>query len=169
MIADMLSNKNLNLIVTELFIRGRKLNISLVFITQSYFKVPRKARLVTTHCFIIKIQNKRELQQFAYNYSSDIDFRNFMNLYKKYLKPHSFLVIDATFLSHNHSGFRDNPLRRSWKLIMTIDDKIRHEKLQYDIKRQAAKISALQSVKTDKYEYLTGEGTLPSDQSKFLE
>ena len=52
---------------------------------------------------------------------------------------------------------------------MTIDDKIRHEKLQYDIKRQAAKISALQSVKTDKYEYLTGEGTLPSDQSKFLE
>ena len=50
---------------------------------------------------------------------------------------------------------------------MTIDDKIRHEKLQYDIQRQAAKISALQSVKTDKYEYLTGEGTLPSDQVSF--
>ena len=62
MIADMLSNKKLNSIVTELFIRGRKLNISLVFITQSYFKVPRDARLNTTHYFIMKIRNKIEHQ-----------------------------------------------------------------------------------------------------------
>ena len=59
MIADMISNKELNSIVTELFIRGRKLNISLVFITQSYFKVPRDVRLNTTHFFIMKIPNKR--------------------------------------------------------------------------------------------------------------
>ena len=62
MIADMLNNKKLNPIVTELFIIGRKLNISLVFITQSYFAVPRNIRLNSTHYFIIKIPNKRELQ-----------------------------------------------------------------------------------------------------------
>ena len=61
MIADMINNKKLNSIVTELFIRGRKLNISLVFIMQSYFKVPKDVRLNTTHFFIMKIPNKREL------------------------------------------------------------------------------------------------------------
>ena len=59
MIADMIQNKKLNSIVTELFIRGRKLNISLVFITQSYFKVPKDVRLNTTHFFISKVPNKR--------------------------------------------------------------------------------------------------------------
>ena len=62
MIADMIHNKKLNSIVTELFIRGRKLNIFLVFITQSYFKVPKDVRLNTTHFFIMKILNKRELR-----------------------------------------------------------------------------------------------------------
>ena len=68
MIADMINNKKLNSIVTELFIRGRKLNISLVFITQSYFKVPKDVRLNTTHFFIAKIPNKRELQQTVTNH-----------------------------------------------------------------------------------------------------
>ena len=75
MIADMINNKKLNSIVTELFIRGRKLNISLVFITQSYFKVPKDVRLNSTHFFIMKIPNKRELQQIPLNHSSDIDFK----------------------------------------------------------------------------------------------
>ena len=83
MIADMLSNKKLNPIATELFIRGRKLNISLVFITQSYFAVPKDIRLNLTHCFIVKIPNKQELQQIAFNHSSGIDFKDFINLYKK--------------------------------------------------------------------------------------
>ena len=74
MIADMINNKRLNPIVTELFIRGRKLGISIVFITQSYFKVPKDVRLNSTHFFIMKIPNKRELQQIALNHSSDIDF-----------------------------------------------------------------------------------------------
>ena len=69
MIADMINNKGLDSIVTELFIRGRKLNISLVFITQSYFKVPKDVRLNTTHFFIAKILNKSELQQIAINHS----------------------------------------------------------------------------------------------------
>ena len=72
MIADMIHNKKLNSIVTELFIRGRKLNISLVFITQSYFKVPKDVRLNTTHFFITNILSKTELQQVAINHSSDI-------------------------------------------------------------------------------------------------
>ena len=61
-IADMNNNKKLNSIVTELFIRGRKLNISLVCITQSYFKVPKDVRLNSIHFSIMKISNKRELQ-----------------------------------------------------------------------------------------------------------
>ena len=68
MIADMINNK-LNSIITELFIRGRKLNISLVFITQSYFKVPKDVRLNTTHFFIMKIPNKREFQHIVINHS----------------------------------------------------------------------------------------------------
>ena len=73
MIADMLSSNKLNLIVTELFIRGRKLNISLIFITQFYFTVPKNVKLNSTHYFIINISNKRELLQITFNHSSDID------------------------------------------------------------------------------------------------
>ena len=69
MIADMINSKELNPVVTELFIRGRKLNISIVFITQSYFKVPKDVRLNSTHFFIMKIPNKRELQQIISNHS----------------------------------------------------------------------------------------------------
>ena len=81
MIADMINNKKLNSIVTELFIRGRKLNISLVFITQSYFKIPKDVRLNTTHCFITKIPNKRELWEIAINHLS---FKDFDNIYRKW-------------------------------------------------------------------------------------
>ena len=70
MIADMIHNKKLNSIVTELFIRDRKLNISLVFITQSYFKVPKDVRLNTIHFLIAKIPNKRELQQVVSRYQN---------------------------------------------------------------------------------------------------
>ena len=76
MVADKLSNKNLNSIITEIFVRGRKLNIPLVFITLSYSKVPKK------------IPNKRRLQQTAFNHSSDIEFKDFMNLYENVLQSH---------------------------------------------------------------------------------
>ena len=93
MIADMINNNKLNPIVTELFIRGRKLNISIIFITQSYFKVPKDVRLNSTHFFIMKIPNKRELQQIALNHSSDIDFKDFMNIYNKSTKePYSIIL-----------------------------------------------------------------------------
>ena len=83
MIADMINNKKLNSIVTELFIIGRKLKISLVFITHSYFKVTKHVRLNSTHLFIMKIPNKRELQQIARNHSSDINSKDFIKTYKK--------------------------------------------------------------------------------------
>ena len=86
MIADMLNNKNLDPIVTELYIRGTKLNISLSFITQSYFAVPKTN--YSTNYFHIEISNKRKLQQIAFNYSSDIDFQDFMNLIKGELQDH---------------------------------------------------------------------------------
>ena len=109
MIADMINDKKLNSIVTELFIRGRKLNISLVFITQSYFKVPKDVRLNTSHFFITKIPNKRELQQIAINHSSDISTKDFANIYRKCTaEPYSFLVNDATLASDNPLRFRKN-------------------------------------------------------------
>ena len=111
MVTDMINNKKLDSIVTELFIRGRKLNISFVFITQSYFKVPKDVRLNSTHFFIMKIPNKRELQQIALNHSSDIDFKDFMKIYKKYTKePYSFLVDDTTLPLDDPLRFRKNLL-----------------------------------------------------------
>ena len=108
-IADMINNKKLNSVVTELFIRGRKLNISLVFITQSYFKVPKDVRLNSTHFFIMKIPNKRELQQIAINHSSDISTKDFINIYKKFAdKPYSFSVNDTTLASDDPLRFRKN-------------------------------------------------------------
>ena len=83
MIADVVNNKKLNPVVTGLFIRGRKLNISIVFITQSYFKVSKDVRLNSMHFFIMKISNKMELRQIALNHSSDIDFKDFMKICKK--------------------------------------------------------------------------------------
>ena len=109
MIADMINNKKLNSIVTELFIRGRKLTMYIVFITQSYFKVPKDVRLNTTHFFIMKIPNKRELQQIAINHSSDINTKDFANIYRKCTaEPYSFLVNDTTLSSDNPLRFRKN-------------------------------------------------------------
>ena len=83
MIADMINKEILNSASTELFIRGRKLNISIVFITQSYFKVPKDVRLNSTYFFMMKIPNKRELHQITLNHSSDIDLKDFTKIYKK--------------------------------------------------------------------------------------
>ena len=87
----MINNKKLNSILTELFIRGRKLNISLVFIAQSYFMVAKDVRLNSTNFFIIKIPNKRELQQIALNHSSDINTKDFIKIHKKKLQLNHIL------------------------------------------------------------------------------
>ena len=105
MIADMINNKKLNSIVTELFIRGRKLNISLVFITQSYFKVPKDVRLNITHFSITKIPNKRELQGIALNHCLDIDPKSIWTFTDNVQKNHILFLINDTTLPW------DNPLR----------------------------------------------------------
>ena len=89
------------------------LNISLVFVKQSYFAVPKDTRLNSAHYFIMEIPNKGELQEIVFNHLSDIDFQDFMNLYKKCTaKPYYFLVIDTTLASDNPSRFRINLLER---------------------------------------------------------
>ena len=80
MIADMINSKKLDSVVTELFNKDRKLNISLVFNTQSWFKVPKNVRLNTTYLFIAKTPNKRELQDIAINHLSDISTKDFINM-----------------------------------------------------------------------------------------
>ena len=119
----------------------------------------------------MKILNKRELQQIAFNQPPDNDFQDFMNLYKKSTaETLFFLVIDTTLASDNSLCLRKNLLETIKKLIMTTDDKIEDEKLKHDINREAAKISAkIPSWKIDKYEYLTGEEILLSDQSRIIE
>ena len=99
MIADIMKNKKIPVIIKELFIRCRKLIISLVFITQSYFSVPKDVRLNSKHYFIIKINKKRELQNIAINQSADIDYQDFMKTYKELRKElFNFLTIDTTLL-----------------------------------------------------------------------
>ena len=80
MITDIMTNKRFQAIIKELFIRCRKLNISLVFLTQSYFSVPKDVRLNSAHYLIMKINNKRELQNIAINHSADIDYGNCMKI-----------------------------------------------------------------------------------------
>ena len=107
MIADMIHNKKLDSIVTELFIRGRKLNISLVFVTQSYFKVPKDVRLKTTHFFIANTPDRREFKEIPINYSSDVSTKDFTNIYGKCtVEPYSFLISDTTLASDNPLRFR---------------------------------------------------------------
>ena len=109
MIADIMTNKKFQSIIKELFIRCRKLNISLVFITQSYFSVPKDIRLNSTHYFIMKINNKRELQNIVINHSADIDYKDFMKIYRECTKDRfNFLTIDTTLPLDNSLRFRKN-------------------------------------------------------------
>ena len=109
MIAEIMSNKKFQAIFKELLIRCRKLNISLVFITQSYSSVPKDVRLNSTHYLIMKVSNRKELQNIAINHSADIDYQNFMKIYRECTRePYSFLTIDTTLPSSNPLRFRKN-------------------------------------------------------------
>ena len=109
MIEDM-SNKKFQAIIKD-FVRCRKPNISLVFITQSYFSVPKYVSLNSTHYFIMKINNKRELENIAINHSADIDYKDFMKIYRECTKePYSFLTIDTILPTSNPLRFKKNLL-----------------------------------------------------------
>ena len=91
MIADIMTNKKFQSIIKELFIRCRKLNISLVFTTQSYCSVPKDVRLNSTHFLIMRINNTKELENIAINHSADIDYKDFIKIYRECTKePYIF-------------------------------------------------------------------------------
>ena len=156
-IAEIMSNKKLHVIIKELFIRCRKLNISLVFITQSYFSVPKDVRLNSTHYLIMKINNKRELQNIAINHSADIDYKDFVKIYRECTKKlYSFLTIDTTLPASDPLRFRKKYFLLI-KMTVTdqleiIDNKIKAKQAQYDLGRLATKISAYSSGDLRKYE-----------------
>ena len=107
MITEIMKNKKIQTIKKELFIRCRKLNISLIFITQSYFSVPKDVRLNSTHYLILKINNKRELQNIAINHSADIDYQDFIKVYRECTKkPYNFLTIDSILPASDPLRFR---------------------------------------------------------------
>ena len=108
MIADIMTNKKFQAIIKELFIRCRKY-ISFVFITQSYFSVPKEVRLNSMHYLIFKVNNRRELQNIAINHSADIDYRDFLKIYRNCRKePYPFLTLNTTLPSYNPVRFRKN-------------------------------------------------------------
>ena len=112
MINDMINNIKLNSVAAEFFIRDKKLNNSLIFMIQSHFKVPKDVRLNSTHIFIMKIPNKRELQQIALIHSSHTDFKDFIRVYQKHTaESYPFLVNDATLASDNPLIFIQNLLK----------------------------------------------------------
>ena len=107
MIADIMTNKRFQAIIKELFIRWKKLNVSLVFITQSYFSVPKDIRLNATYYFIMKINNRIELKNIATDHSADIDYNDFKKIYRECTKePYSFLTIDTTLPASDPLRFR---------------------------------------------------------------
>ena len=111
MIANIMSNKKFQAIIKQLFTRCRKLNISLVFNTQSYFSVPKGVRLNSTQYLIMKINNNRELQNISFNNSADIDYKDFVKIYRECTKkPYSFLTIDTTSPASDPLRFRKNLL-----------------------------------------------------------
>ena len=102
MIADIMDSKKFKAIIKELFIRCRKLNISTVFIMQSYFRMLKDAGLNSTHYVIMKIQSEKELQNIAQENSGDIDFKDFLKTYKDYTsEPYSCMIIDEKIKQRN--------------------------------------------------------------------
>ena len=109
MITYIMSNKRFQAIIKELFVRCRKLNISVVFITQSYLFFPKDVTLNSTHYLIMKINNRKELQNIATNHLADIDYKDFMKIYREYTrKPYSILTTDTTLPSSDPLRFRTN-------------------------------------------------------------
>ena len=104
-----MTNKKFKSIIKELFIRCRKLNISLVFITQSYFSVPKDVILNSTHYLILKINNKKKLRNIAHTHSTNIDYQDFIKAYRECTKQaYSLLTIDITTPDSDPLRFRKN-------------------------------------------------------------
>ena len=109
MIAEIMTNKRFQAIIKELFIRCRKLNISLIFITQSYFSVPKDVKLNSNHYLIMKTNNRIELKNIVTDHSADIDYQDFKKIYRECTnQPYNFLTIDTTLPESDPLRFRKN-------------------------------------------------------------
>ena len=165
MIADIMTNKKIGDIIKELFIRCIKVNISLVFVIQSYFSAPKDMRLNSTHYLIMRINSGKESQNIKINHSADIDFNDFMRIYRECTRePYFFLTIDTTLSAGNPLRFRNTLIKMTaTDKIKIVDNKIKLNQLQYEAakvkdSREAAKVFALSSKNLlEKYKYLTGE------------
>ena len=152
-----MTKKKSQAMIKELLIRCRKINISLVFITQSYFFVPKDVRLNSTHYFIMKINNKRELQTIAISHSAGIDRKDFMKIYREYTKEsYTFFTIDTTLPSRNPLRFRKNLFDALKNMPVTdqikiLDRRIKQNEAKHDLDMEAAKISAFSSNNSNKY------------------
>ena len=156
-----------------MFIKCKTLNILLVFITQSYFSVPKDVRLNSTHYLILKINNTRELQSIVTNHSAEIDYQDFFNIYKECTEePYFFLTIDTKLPASKKIFFWMFIKMTLTDELKILDNKIKENQAQYDLGRDVAKISALSSKELlEKNKYLTGEylGHRPSalEKTKF--
>ena len=149
MISHVMSDKNAQQILKELFISCRKLNIPLCFLNQSYFSVPKDVRLNCTHYIIFKLNNKKELQNIAINHSADIDYKDFIKIYRNCTKePFNILTIDTTkpidkkIIKNFDESLKNMTVKDQLKIL---DNKIRQNKADYDLYRQNVEISALSS------------------------
>ena len=107
MIADIMTNKKFQATIKELFIRCRKLDVSLAFITQSHFSVPKEVRLNSKHYLTMKTHNRTELQQIAINHSADIDYKGFLKIYRNCTKEsYRVLTINTALRADNPMRFR---------------------------------------------------------------
>ena len=143
----MLNNKQLNSVVIKLFIRGRKLNIYPIFIIQCYFAVSKYFRLNLIHYVVMKIPNKRELQQIAFKHSSDINFQDFMSLYKKYCKTIFFFGYWYYSCFRYIFTFQKESFRKNVKLITTVDDKVKDENYNMILTEKQQKYQHYQQLK----------------------
>ena len=124
MFADIMTNKIFQAIIKELFIKCRKLNISLVFITQSYFSVPKDVRLNSTHYLIMRINNGIELKNIATDHSAEIDYQDFKKIYRECTKePFNFLTIDTRLPASNPLRFGKNLFDSLKQKMAVIDQK----------------------------------------------
>ena len=157
----MIGNEKVHPVATELFIRGRKVNISRIHHT---IILSGTEGCKTKHCTIFHHEDSKQTRAstIAFNHSSDTDSHEFKRLYRRcHVKPYLFLIIDTTLSSDNTLRFCKYLLEGVYRVLIIIDVKIQDEKLQYDMNRVTAKISTLLSGKIDKYEYLTGDEILP--------
>ena len=161
MIADIEYNKKFKKIIKELFYRGRKMNISNVFITQCYFRALKDARLNSTHYILMKIGNEKEIRSIAEEKSRNIDYKDFLKMYNYCThKPYSFMTIDARpnaakVFQKTLQNFLIKMTKK--EQIKILSNKILANRAQYMLDRKNPEVSAKSSGELDKYEYLTGE------------